>query len=100
MFIKGMDISTLLEEETCGARYYDNGVEQDLFAILKAYGTNSVRLRLWNDPYAPDGTPYGAGTNDLNKVIILAGRAKNIKLDICWIFITVISGRIRENRRH
>ncbi len=80
MFIKGMDISTLLEKETCGARYYDNGVEQDLFAILKAYGTNSVRLRLWNDPYAPDGTPYGAGTNDLNKVIVLAGRAKKYQI--------------------
>lgn len=80
MFIKGMDISTLLEEETCGARYYDNGVEQDLFAILKAYGTNSVRLRLWNDPYAPDGTPYGAGANDLNKVIVLAGRAKKYQI--------------------
>ena len=80
MFIKGMDISTLLEEETCGARYYDNGVEQDLFASLKAYGTNSVRLRLWNDPYAPDGTPYGAGTNNLNKVIILAGRAKKYQM--------------------
>jgi len=46
MFIKGMDISTLLEEEACGAKYYDNGVEQDLFAILKAYGANFVRLRL------------------------------------------------------
>ena len=80
MFIKGMDISTLLEKETCGARYYDNGVEQDLFAILKAYGTNSVRLRLWTDPYAPDGTPYGAGTNDLNKVIVLAGRAKKYQI--------------------
>lgn len=80
MFIKGMDISTLLEEEACGAKYYDNGVEQDLFAILKAYGTNSVRLRLWNDPYAPDGTPYGAGTNDLNKVIVLAGRAKKYQI--------------------
>ena len=83
MFIKGMDISTLLEEEACGAKYYDNGVEQDLFAILKAYGTNSVRLRLWNDPYAPDGTPYGAGTNDLDKVIILAGRAK-ISNGLLW----------------
>lgn len=80
MFIKGMDISTLLEEETCGARYYDNGVEQDLFAILKAYGTNSVRLRLWNDPYVSDGTPYGTGTNDLNKVIVLAGRAKKYQI--------------------
>lgn len=75
-----MNISTLLEEEACGAKYYDNGVEQDLFAILKAYGTNSVRLRLWNDPYAPDGTPYGAGTNDLNKVIILAGRTKKYQI--------------------
>lgn len=80
MFIKGMDISTLLEEEACGAKYYDNGVVQDLFAILKAYGTNSVRLRLWNDPYAPDGTPYGAGANDLNKVIVLAGRAKKYQI--------------------
>lgn len=80
MFIKGMDISTLLEEEACGAKYYDNGVEQDLFAILKAYGTNSVRLRLWNDPYAPDGTPYGAGTNDLDKVIVLAERAKKYQI--------------------
>lgn len=75
-----MNISTLLEEEACGAKYYDNGVEQDLFAILKAYGTNSVRLRLWNDPYVSDGTPYGTGTNDLNKVIVLAGRAKKYQI--------------------
>lgn len=90
MFIKEMDISTLLEEETCGARYYDNGVEQDLFAILKAYGTNSVRLRLWNDPYAPDGTPYGAGANGLDKVIVLAGRAKKYQM--------VCSGQAARNR--
>lgn len=36
MFIKGMDISTLLEEEACGAKYYDNGVEQDLFAYFES----------------------------------------------------------------
>ena len=35
MFIKGMDISTLLEKETCGARYYDNGVEQYKFCEIK-----------------------------------------------------------------
>lgn len=74
-FIKGMDISTLLEEEACGAHYYDNGEEGDLLEILKRYGTNSVRLRLWNDPYAEDGSPYGAGTNDLKKTITLAKRA-------------------------
>lgn len=76
-FIKGMDVSTLLEEEACGARYYDHGVEMDLFDILQSYGVNSVRLRLWNDPYDEDGTPYGAGTNDLEKTIALAKRAKS-----------------------
>jgi arabinogalactan endo-1,4-beta-galactosidase len=74
-FIKGMDISTLLEQEECGAHYYDNGREGDLLEILKSYGANYVRLRLWNDPYAEDGTPYGAGTNDLEKTIIMAKRA-------------------------
>lgn len=74
-FIKGMDISTLLEEEACGAHYYDNGREGDLLEILKRYGANYVRLRLWNHPYAEDGSPYGAGTNDWEKTIIMAGRA-------------------------
>ncbi|MDE6015926.1 MAG: glycosyl hydrolase 53 family protein [Acetatifactor sp.] len=76
MFIKGMDVSTLLEEEACGAKYYDHGREADLFDILKNYGVNSIRLRLWNDPYDEKGNPYGAGTNDLEKTIILARRAK------------------------
>ncbi|MCH5274951.1 MAG: glycosyl hydrolase 53 family protein [Lachnospiraceae bacterium] len=76
MFIKGMDISTLLEEEACGAKYYDQGEEMELLDILQRYGVNSVRLRLWNDPYDENGRPYGAGTNDLEKTIILAKRAK------------------------
>ena len=79
-YIKGMDISTLLEEEACGAHYYDNGKEGDLLEILKNYGANYVRLRLWNDPYAEDGTPYGAGTNDLEKTIIMAKRALKLNL--------------------
>ena len=77
-FIKGMDISTLLEEEECGAKYFDQGIEGDMLEILHRYGANYVRLRLWNDPYAEDGTPYGAGTNDLEKTIIMAKRAKKL----------------------
>lgn len=73
-FIKGMDLSTLKEVERCGGRFYDQGTEQDVLDILKKYGMNSVRLRLWNDPYTPEGIPYGAGTNDLDTVIELAGR--------------------------
>ena len=74
-FIKGMDISTLAEVERCGGKFFDNGQEGDLLDILKGYGVNAVRLRLWNDPYAEDGSPYGAGTNDLDVTIGLAKRA-------------------------
>lgn len=74
-FIKGMDISTLLEVENCGGKFYDNGVEKDVLDILKSYGVNTVRLRLWNDPYSEEGKPYGAGTNDLGVTVCLAKRA-------------------------
>ncbi len=75
-FYKGMDISTIKEVESLGGKFYDHGAEKDVFEILKSYGTNAVRLRLWNDPYSEDGTPYGAGTNDLPTTIELAKRAK------------------------
>ncbi|MCX4325766.1 MAG: glycosyl hydrolase 53 family protein [Lachnospiraceae bacterium] len=81
-FIKGMDISTLVEMEKCGAKYYDYGKEGDLFDILKSYGINAVRIRLWNDPYDSNGMPYGAGTNDLETMVILAKRAKAHGMDI------------------
>ncbi len=74
-FIKGMDISTLAEVEACGGKFYDHGQEGDLLDILKGYGVNAIRLRLWNHPYTEDGKPYGAGTNDLPVTISLAKRA-------------------------
>ncbi len=73
-FIKGVDLSTLLELEQCGAKYYDNGKETDILEIMKGYDINSVRLRLWNDPYDENGKPYGAGTNDMETTIKTAKR--------------------------
>jgi arabinogalactan endo-1,4-beta-galactosidase len=75
-YIKGMDISSLYEIEKCGGKYYDHGIEKDLFDILKYYDINAIRLRLWNNPYSEDGEAYGAGTNDLTTTILLAKRAK------------------------
>lgn len=75
-FIKGADLSTLLELEKCGAHYFDHGEEGDVLAILKRYGINSVRLRLWNDPYSKEGEPYGAGNNDLEVTIKTAERIR------------------------
>lgn len=63
-FIKGVDLSTLVELEKCGAKYYDNGKEEGVLSILKRYDFDTVRIRVWNDPYAEDGVSYGAGTND------------------------------------
>ena len=85
-FIKGMDVSTLLQEEQCGARYFDDGVEGDALEILKKYGANYVRLRIWNDPYDEQGRSYGAGTNDLETTVTLAKRAKKLGLGILLDF--------------
>ena len=82
-WIIGMDLSTLPEVERCGGRFFDRGQEGDALEILKGYGTNLVRIRLWNDPYSPEGEPYGAGTNDLPCVIGLARRVKAAGLD--WL---------------
>lgn len=75
-WIKGIDISSLIEVEACGGTFSDQGVPGDALTILKSYGANMVRLRLWNDPYAADGTPYGGGTSDFRKVISLAQRTQ------------------------
>lgn len=84
--IKGADISTLVEVEKCGAKFYNNGKEGELLDILKSYGINSVRIRLWHNPYDEAGKPYGAGTNDITVMLELAKRAKahnmSILLDI------------------
>ena len=92
-FIKGMDVSSLKELEQLGAEYYKDGEKRELLGLLKEYGTNAVRLRLWNDPYSESGVPYGAGTNDL----------KTWDWTSFLICITAISGRIPANsasRKH
>lgn len=73
-FIKGMDLSTLLELERLGARYFDRGAETDILEIMKRYDVNAIRLRLWNDPYSEDGRPYGAGGNNLETTLAIAKR--------------------------
>lgn len=69
-----MDLSTLLELECLGARYFDEGIEADLLEIMKRYGVDMIRLRLWNDPYSESSAPYGAGGNDLETTLEIAKR--------------------------
>ena len=54
-FVKGMDLSTLAELEKCGAKYYDNGEEKDILEIMKSYDVDTIRIRVWNDPWSEAG---------------------------------------------
>lgn len=73
-FIKGMDISMLKEVEDLGGKFYDDGIELDVFQILKKYSINAIRLRLWHDPFDWALNPYGGGGNDFNTTVELAER--------------------------
>ncbi len=73
-FIKGMDLSTLLELERLGARYYDRGMERNVLDIMKDYDVDTIRLRIWNDPWGADHTSYGAGENDVETTLAIAKR--------------------------
>ena len=73
-YVKGMDLSTLLELERLGARYYDNGMERDILDIMKDYDVDMIRLRIWNDPWSADHASYGAGENDAATTLEIAKR--------------------------
>lgn len=75
-FIKGADISMLTEVENLGGKYFFDNEEKDLFEILRINGIDTIRLRLWVDPYDEAGKTYLGGTNDLQTTLDLAKRAK------------------------
>lgn len=82
-FIMGADISTVLEMQKSGRKYYDlNGVQKPLMQILKENGVNWIRLRLWNDPKDPQGKWYGGGNTDKASVIEMAKQAKAAGLKV------------------
>jgi len=68
-FAKGADLSWLTEMENNGYKFYNrNGVQEDLFQVLKDEGMNSIRLRAWVNP-----TDGWCNTED---VVAKAKRAK------------------------
>lgn len=51
-FAKGADISWASEMEAEGRKFrLKDGKEADLLSVLRASGINSIRLRVWVDPY-------------------------------------------------
>lgn len=86
LLIVGADVGTLRELEQLGVTFRDGDTPEDLFGILVDNGFNTIRLRLWVDPYDESGSPYLGGTNDLQATLELARRARahgcKIMLDI------------------
>ena len=75
-FILGCDVSSLIAQEKSGVIYYNEaGDEQDLLLTLAQNGVNTIRIRVWNDPYDANGNGYGGGNNDVDTAIEIGKRA-------------------------
>lgn len=85
-FIKGMDLSTMEELEKCGAKYYDQGIQMDILDIMKKYDVDTIRIRLWNDPWSPEHESYGAGENDLKTSLAIAKKVTQAGLGVLLNF--------------
>ncbi|MBN2139091.1 MAG: glycosyl hydrolase 53 family protein [Sedimentisphaerales bacterium] len=78
-FIIGADVSWLQQHEDRGRKFYDHGIQKDLLQILKDHGFNWIRLRIFNNPAAPNGYSK-QGYCDLEHTIKMAKRIKAAKM--------------------
>ena len=73
-FYKGMDISSLPQSLAEGMRVKDrDGSETEVFELLKEYGVNAVRLRIWNDP---ECVPEAKGYCSLQHTLEMARKVR------------------------
>jgi arabinogalactan endo-1,4-beta-galactosidase len=68
-FIKGVDVSTLLQIEDNSGVFKENGNVKDPILIFKDHGIDYVRLKIWHTPTAD--------YDNLQKVLIAAQRIKS-----------------------
>ena len=76
--IMGADISFLPQLEAEGMKFYDFGsnVPEDVFEILKKYGFNYIRLRIFYQPENPEGYSPDKGYCNLKQTLEMARRIK------------------------
>lgn len=105
VFLKGGDVSELSYIESKGGKFYDGGVEKDCFEILKDYGFNIARLRLYNDPGNPAYTPskyLPAGFQNPEDVLHLAQRAKaaGMQIELTFHYSDYWTNAATQNKPH
>ena len=75
-FVRGMDISSMLSEEESGVVWRDEqGQPRDLLELLAQAGIDTIRVRVWNDPYDAEGNGYGGGNCDAARAAQIGARA-------------------------
>lgn len=75
-FIGGVDVSSVLSLEESGVVFRDKaGVPTDPFDALAEAAVNSVRIRVWNNPFDAQGRGYGAGNVDTQRGVEIGRRA-------------------------
>lgn len=73
-FYKGMDISSLPQNLAEGMTVRDrDGSVTEPFALIRKYGVNSVRLRIWNEP---ERVPQAKGYCSLEHTLRMARKIK------------------------
>lgn len=78
-FVRGADVSWCTEMEAGGRKFYNaDGVETDIFALMKEIGMTAIRLRVWVNP---KDFGYGAWC-DKADVLAKARRAHAQGLDL------------------
>ena len=78
-FARGADVSWCTEMEADGRKFYNaDGVETDIFALMKEIGMTAIRLRVWVNPQR---FGYGAWC-DKADVVAKAKRAQVQGLDL------------------
>ena len=78
-FARGADVSWCTEMEADGRKFYNaDGVETDIFALMKEIGMTAIRLRVWVNP---ERFGYGAWC-DKADVVAKAKRALAQGLDL------------------
>jgi len=74
-FAKGADISWVTQMEASSYKFYSSsGQQEDLFALMKSLGMNSIRLRAWVNPVG--------GWCNTTDLVSKAIRAKNAGMKI------------------
>lgn len=82
-FVMGMDASQVLALEASGVKYYDyDGTETDVFKILADNGINTIRVRVWNDPFDAEGHGYGGGNCTIDTALEIGKRANKYGMNL------------------